>query len=256
MKGVNGLAHAWGRLPFLGVVTLALALAGCSDSPTEVTGDGPPAQVVSEFSELVLNSIGDTVTVGIRVLDAGGRALQGVPVTWRYEGDPVLVPVNGIPGRYRSVAVGTGQIIAEVSRGANGGTIEARIPVSVLQVPVGLAIEASQNTLWSVGAQQTLQVRSVDARGNPIAILRHQLSWSSADAAIAQVDQDGRVTAMRDGVTVISAQFAGLTGARTVRVSSTFGMSVCHTFDLAEEDACNTVTFQVRERPGPQGDAP
>jgi hypothetical protein len=52
------------------------------------------------------------------------------------------------------------------------------------------------------------------------------LGWSSADAAIAHVDQDGRVNAMRDGVRVISAQFAGRIGARTVRDSLTFGLSV------------------------------
>jgi hypothetical protein len=247
-------SQLWGKLPLAITAVLGLTLVACSDSPTEVVPDAVPAQIVAEFSELVLNSIGDTVSVGARVLDESGRTLAGIQVNWRYVGDPVLVPVDGVPGRYRSVAVGTGQIIAEVS-GASG-VIEARVPVSVLQVPVGLSIQARQNTLWSVGARQTLQAVSVDARGNPITILRHQLDWSSADPAVARVDQDGGVTAMQDGVTVVTARFAGLTGARTVRVASTFGLSVCHTFDLAAEDRCGTVTFRTRERPATQGTEP
>jgi hypothetical protein len=241
------MTRNWMRTPFVLVAGLTLGLTACSDSPTEVTDLSIPAQILTESARLAVSSIGDTVSVSARVLDQAGREVPGAQVTWRYEGDPILAPVVGAVGRYRSIAVGTGELIAEVSRGASG-TIEARVPVAVMQVPAGLAIVA-RNTLWSIGAQDGLEARVVDARGNTIEPIRHQVSWSSADAAVARVDQTGKVTAVSDGATVISVSFGGLTGARTVRVSSTFGLSVCYTFDGAEDNACSTATFRVRERP-------
>jgi len=234
------------RTSLLLVAGLTLGLAACSDSPTEVTDLSIPAQIVTESARLAVSSIGDTVTVTARVLDLGGREVPNAQLTWRYEGDPILAPVAGAVGRYRSIAVGTGTLVAEVSRGA-AGTLEARVPVAVMQVPAGLAIVA-RNTLWSIGAQDGLEARVVDARGNAIEPIRQQVAWSSADPAVARVDQQGRVTAVADGATVISGSFGGLTGARTVRVSSTFGLSVCYTFDGAADNACSTATFRVRER--------
>lgn len=247
-KDMTGARRPWMRTPLVLVAGVALLLAGCKDSPTDVVDLSIPAQILTESARLAVSSIGDTVSVSARVLDQAGREVPGAQVTWRYEGDPILAPVAGAVGRYRSIAVGTGELIAEVSRRGASGTLEARVLVAVMQVPAGLAIVA-RNTLWSIGAQDGLVAQVLDARGNTIEPFRHQLSWSSADPAVARVDQTGKVTAVSDGATVISVSFGGLTGAHTVRVSSTFGLSVCYTFDGAADNACSTATFRVRERP-------
>lgn len=236
------------------LAVIGFALGACSDSPTEAPVS-VPATIQLEHTELALHSIGDTVTVGVRVLDVSGREIPNTPVTWRYEGDPILLPVDGVSGRYTSIATGTGQLVAEVSRGS-GGTIEARLPVVVMQVPAAVTILASQNTLWSIGVTETLSARMVDARGVPIAAIPQQVTWTSADPAVARIDEEGRITARTDGVTVVSVSYGGLTSTRTIRVSSTFGLTVCHAFDGQEGESCSALGISVRERSAPAAGAP
>lgn len=226
---------------------LVVGVAACSDSPTEVPDLSVPTEIVMSSSRLDVQSLGDTVSVSAQVLDAAGRSLPGVEVEWRFQGDPILVAVEGVVGQYVSIATGTGVLVAEVSRGGMASPLEARLPVAVMQVPAGLSLVA-RNTLWSIGAEDVMEARIVDARGNMIEPVRQQVAWGSADPAVATVDQDGRVTAVSDGATVISVSFGGLTGARTVRVSATFGLSVCYTFDGAADHACALSTFRVREQ--------
>jgi hypothetical protein len=238
----------------LAIALLASGLMGCSDSPTAVSTDGIPARVEMIFTELAVNSLGDTITMGARVLDARGREVPQATVTWRYEGDPILSPDPNVPGRYVSVATGSGRIIAEVSRGGRGGSVFGQLPVVVMQVPAGLFIEASQSTLWSIGFEGVLTARAVDARGNPIPMLPHELVWSSAEPQVARVDQRGRVRAVRDGEALIRLDYGGLSTTLPVRVASTFGLSVCYSFDgisqvrgAGQSPACGALTVETRE---------
>lgn len=76
-----------------------------------------------------------------------------------------------------------------------------------------IQIEPSQITIFP-GNSRTLKVYS-DPRGYEI----HEARWSTTDASIATVDQQGNVTALTPGTTTVIAEFHDMTAACKVNVS-------------------------------------
>ncbi len=101
-------------------------------------------------------------------------------------------------------------------------------PGAAVQPAMGVAEDGTQVviephwlTLDAIGVTGTLVARVTDAAGNTVA--EPQVTWASADAAIATVDAAGgvvgRVTALRLGTTKVTATYNSVTAEATVEVA-------------------------------------
>jgi hypothetical protein len=72
-------------------------------------------------------------------------------------------------------------------------------------------------TLFAIGDSVQLSATGLDEGNNPIPGLA--TTWTSADSTVARVTATGRVTALQNGVSVISATMDTVTGTATITVA-------------------------------------
>jgi YVTN family beta-propeller protein len=116
--------------------------------------------------------------------------------------------------------------------GLTPGTYTAHIPITapeasnspqdlvvVLEVTPGIIITVTPTatTLVALGNSVQLGATAVDETGNPI--VNPTFTWESSAPGVATVDATGRVTAVANGTTTISANIGNARGTATVIVS-------------------------------------
>ncbi len=161
-------------------------------------------QITPATLRLVMN---DRQQLSARPLNDVG-APADAPVTWTSL-TPAVVSVTPT-GEVRGVAPGVGSVQAA----AEGVTATAAVVVA--PVPVASVTVAPQSPSLVVGATTTLTATTLDAGGT--ALTGREVSWTSADPAIAVVSSTGQVTALAPGSVVITATAEGQTARTTVSV--------------------------------------
>ncbi len=192
-------------------VVLVMAVGACGESPTGT--EAPPVQQPAAVASVevapgtVQLEVGSFRRLEATVRDGGGRVLAGRTVAWS-SGDVSVATVDAsgnlvahAPGRVRVAATSggrTGEALVEV--GAE--------PVASVEVaPGSFTLDAGSERKVGVtlrGADGTVLV------GRPVA-------WSSSDPAVAAVDADGTVRALRGGTATVTAASGG--AAAQVKVS-------------------------------------
>ncbi|MBX7119812.1 MAG: Ig-like domain-containing protein [Gemmatimonadaceae bacterium] len=245
------------------VLLLALAagvlLASCSDGPTGPAKVTPGSVVLTTGGATTLTSLGDSLTVTVRVLDTKGLPVSGLAFSYASSAPGVVVALGN--GVFRAVGNGTADLIVTldqpVRRRVNGVTELVRladtIPVQVQQVPVQLTVAAFDSLFWSELVTRTATATLADARGNAVPGVLARPQWTSADTAVARVDSTGRVTAAGDGATTVTASYGALVRVLPVRVSARIPMSRCVQFSAAGTpgQACAPLTLTVRAASAP-----
>ena len=208
-------SHDWrARLaaPILGLPLFASALAAQA-----------PARIIAEPAALSV-TVGRTVTLRLRVMDAGGGAID-VPL--RVSGALRSVEVSEAEGggyTVRGLEVGDHQIIVTTSA---GGTppIELRVPVRVEWPPVSrIDVEPAIAARLYQGTRLWHRVRAFHADGSQRPGL--EVTWRSSDPSIATVDRFGNVRALAAGRVTITAEAGGVTGSRTWDVAPLTAASI------------------------------
>ena len=150
--------------------------------------------------------LGATAGIAVQYLDARGRALTHVnAIIDSAVTDVAVVDVNGA---VRGVASGATELRVRVTN-ADGQTLETRVPVRVRKAGLArFAIKAPQQTLV-VGEAFNLTVTAWDTLGQQIADVTPV--WHSSPVTAATVGGTGRVSAVRAGSVVISAELGGRT---------------------------------------------
>ena len=160
-----------------------------------ITVDQRPASVDVSPSEDTLVAIGDTVRFTAEPLDANGNSVVDAGVEWTSsDADVATVDSSGL-------VTATGNGSADVVAAAGDATGAAAVTVS--QVIVGMDIVPGATTLFALGDTVRLVASGIDANGHAVAGL--EFTWSSQNDAIATVDTNGLVTAVRTGGTDIFA---------------------------------------------------
>jgi fibronectin type 3 domain-containing protein len=90
--------------------------------------------------------------------------------------------------------------------------------VDVTAVPADRVEISPSNPVVGLNGNAQLHAAVLDSDNRPLSGRR--ISWSSEDEAVAAVDDNGLVTGLATGTTVISAQTEGATGTATVRVTA------------------------------------
>jgi uncharacterized protein YjdB len=80
-----------------------------------------------------------------------------------------------------------------------------------------IAMDKPQAQLTSKGASVTIQATPKDEKEQAVPDV--QLTWSSSEPAVATVDANGKVTAVKSGKTVVTAKAGEISGTSQVNVS-------------------------------------
>lgn len=172
------------------VAILALAfLFGCSSEPDR----GKTREVVEIRVEPLSLSlvVGNVIKLEGAPLDALGRPIPGLPLSFTSK-DPSVAAVDSrgwVEGMSRG---GTSIAVA-------AGGKEVLVPLSV-RLPVGTIVIHPGELELVEGESAPLEAKIFDVEGERIDP-PPELRWSSRDAAIASVDQDGRALARKAGKT-------------------------------------------------------
>ena len=89
-------------------------------------------------------------------------------------------------------------------------------PFDIAQVPESVVVTPDATTLTAIEATVDLDAAAFDVTDAPIA--GQTFAWTTGDASVATVDENGLVTAAGNGTATITASAGGASGAATITV--------------------------------------
>ena len=158
----------------------------------------------------------DTARLIRTVRDSGGQTIPNVPARF-------------IAARASLVTVDTAGLLTAVADASDTARVQGFLPtglssdmlVRVEQDLSGIVAQVSVSppsaTLTTVGEQVQLSANATDAYGAPVSTAA--LVWQSSLSTVATVDDNGLVTAVSNGMTLISATSNGFADTSVVSVS-------------------------------------
>ena len=188
-------------------LTLTFLLLACSDG----TSAPPPvvvAQVVVEPGNHAIG-VGDQFTFSARVLDANGQEIGDRQPTWVSTNQDVASVSND--GVVTALAAGSASIRATV----DGKSGQATLTVSLQ--PVATVVLNTGQVSLAVGDSRSLVAVAKDAAGR--VVTGREISWSSSAPNVATVDATGRVTAVNEGIAMVTATVEGRSATAAITVS-------------------------------------
>ncbi len=185
------------------------ARGGGSTATAAVTVAQRAARIDVSPSARTFPALGDTVRVTAEAFDANDNAVVDAEVQWSSTDQAVAaVDSTGLV-----TAIGNGSATIAATVGAASGAAE----ITVSQVLVGVGIVPANTTFFALGDTVRLVAAGRDANGHPMGSF--SFTWSSENEAVATVDSNGLVTAVRTGGTDILAVSGALSAAAGVVVT-------------------------------------
>lgn len=152
---------------------------------------------------------GASLTLGAEVRNAKGDVVESARISWASADASIaeVSPDGVVTGRQ----IGT-VLIAASSRGK-----DAFARITVNPTPVANIRLSVTNQAMMVGQTTQLTAEALDATGQVLS--SRPISWTSSDAAVATVNQNGSVTALAVGAAIITASSEGRSAVATITVS-------------------------------------
>ena len=172
------------------------ATSGSATGTASITVAQRPAQIAVSPAAAMFESIGDTVRLMAEAADANGNAVADPSLDWTSENEAVATVDEG--GLVTAAGNGSANITA------SSGSATGSAAITVTQVIVAMDVVPAATTLFSLGDTLRLVAAGVDANGHAAAGL--DVTWISENDAVASVDADGLVTAVRTGSTDVFAE--------------------------------------------------
>jgi hypothetical protein len=207
--------HILERIAAASVVAACLVLSACSGGNTAPEGQTPAtlSRVGADGQSAV---VGRTLTspLSLKVLDAKGRPVSGVSVSWSViAGGGMLSPASSSTDD-QGVASTQWTLGTEPGEHKATGVVGSLPPVTFTATahPVPVAHVRISSLEDSIFVDQTRQLSAVveDSAGN--VLNGRSISWSSSDTARAGVSTTGLLTIKRAGPVTITAQSGGTSG--------------------------------------------
>lgn len=198
-------------------------LAGCSG------GTSHPNRIASITLSPATASIvkGQTQQFSGTATTNSGQTLTGSSAAANWSSSNPAVATIDQNGLATSVGTGTATITATVQTGAGpvtgAATLNVTPPPATAPVLTSIAISPSN---FSVVVRATAQLTATGTYSDSSTQNLTSLAWSSANPAIATVDQNGMISAVGVGSTAITAQDGSVSGSTTVTTYSLAGLSV------------------------------
>ena len=197
----SGLATAAGN----GTVTVTAA-SGSASGIARVVVAVPAASVVVAPDTVAMSALGDTVRLVAEVRDAAGRPLGGAGVAW--VSDDTLVATVDSTGLVSAAGNGAATIRA------TSGEVSAAASVLVAQSVGSLTVSPPEEV---IGPGDTLRLEALAVDANGHAVEEAEITWSSSNPSVADVDASGTVRGIRRGAATITA--ASDTARATSRIT-------------------------------------
>ena len=159
-------------------VVAALLVIACDNA-----SDSSPLRSLEVTPNPLTLETGDTVRLGVTPLDGNGNLVVGVAVV--FESADTSVATVSVVGTVTARHKGTTTII--VSSGEDVATL---VPLTVTAPIVAVFVGPADTTI-NQGATAQLRVGLIDSEGDTVP---GAIVWSSSDAAVATVNNSGRVT--------------------------------------------------------------
>ncbi len=185
------------------------AFSGNASANVPVTVMQSATRIVITPQSAILTAVGETVKLSSTARDQNGNQIPGAQVTWS-SNDPSVASVD-TQGVVTAASNGTVRITA------SSGNASASVPITVMQSAVRIVIEPMSATLTAIGESVSFTAAVHDQNANPVPGAR--VTWSSSDPAVARVNEDGRVTAVRHGSVEITATSGDLAAIVPVMVT-------------------------------------
>ena len=198
---VSGLVTAVGN----GTAVVTATSGGASGNAT-VTVEQRVAEVRVSPDSVTLVALGDIVRLAVEALDANGHEVAGAEVAWSSADSVATVDDAGL---VTAVGNGTAAVTA-TSRDVFGSA-----NVAVRQKVAEVRVSPDSVALFSIGDTVRLTAEALDA--NHHAVAEAGLDWSGIDSVMT-VDPTGLVTAVGNGIAVVTATSGEASGSATVTV--------------------------------------
>ena len=207
----SGLVTAAGN----GTSTITATAGSVSGTAAVTVAQEVGAVAVSPDADTLV--AGDTVRLAAEATDANGHAVSVSEFMWASSDTAVAtVDASGL-----ATSVGAGE--TEVTATASGITGRAVLTV-VNPAPAAITITPDTVALTALGQTAELTAQVHDQIGRVMAGV--QVSWSSADVAVAAVDSAGLVTAIGIGAATVTASAGEASGGVLVMVMQSAGSVV------------------------------
>ena len=195
---------------FLQAMCWATALSvatGCSSDSTSPDDGEVESIAVTPSSATV--AVGANLTLSAEVRDGAGQLMAGRRVTWSSEDDAIAtVSASGVV---------TGRTIGTVMIAASTVGKNAFSEVTVNPTPVSFVRLSHNNHAMRVGETFLLVAEALDGGGRVLS--GRPFTWTTSNASVATVTNDGLVTAVSTGGAVITASAEGKSESASISVS-------------------------------------
>lgn len=188
---------------------VSTTILSCGGGGTDTIAPPPPVLTTLNLSfPQTTIFVGQTANASVDGLDQNGKPIATGTVTWS-TGSTAIATVNA-NGAVTGVAPGQTQLTA------SAGGKQAQTTFTVAPVPVASVTVAPTTASLGVGDTQQLTATTFDASNNN---LGRPVTWSSGDPSRATVSAAGLVTAVAQGVAIVTATSEGKSGSAQITVT-------------------------------------
>ncbi len=240
-----------------------VALAGAAADTLAIQVLPAIGQVVVSPQNATVVALAVEVSFTVEVRDTDGNPIEGETVSWTVADEAVLAPQGG--GVFLSAGNGVTQVTATSD---SDPSISASTRIEVRQFPKRAEVTPATDTLEAVGETSQFEALAYDL--NDQLIQDATFHWTSADEAVATVDQTGLATAQGGGETEITAEAlapdlalvgavgpgkvengTGITGSATLTVDLPITLAIVPAAATLEAiDATTTLVAEARDGAG------
>jgi len=182
----------------IGMILFAALAGGCSRQPAAIEVSPRRVRIFGLERSQRLTA---------RLVDNKGRPVQSGSLTWASSKSDV-VAVDG-SGKLQSKSAGRAVVTASFEK------VSTEVSVEVVDVKTIEISPASARLVGPVGTTMALSAVLKNSKGLTVSL---PVSWSSSKPATATVSQDGGVSAVGHGVTMIIGRAGDLQGASEITV--------------------------------------
>lgn len=183
-----------------GLFLAVIAVLNCSGdgvtAPPRGGGGEVAAAVTIVPSSVQFGAIGSSVTLTAVATNAAGDTLDNVQIEWSMVGSGVA-SVNSTTGQLTATGNGSDTVMV------TSGTVSAKAPVTVQQVPVTLEIHSVPAQLTFLGASVFMRASVFDSLRQ--AIQNTPITWTTSDPGVLPLDGDNRIVAAGAGAATLVA---------------------------------------------------
>jgi uncharacterized protein YjdB len=157
-------------------------------------------------AEAVTLRVGEGKRIAAAIVDENGKPVVG-EIAWA-SADPKIATISP-KGEITAIAAGATIVTATAK------ALKAEVKVEVQAVGPAQLRAAKEAVTLKVGKTEKVEVRALDAKAEPAE--GFIVTFASADAAVATVNEDGAITAVAAGETAVTAT----SGDKTVSIKVT-----------------------------------